>query len=139
MLQDYAVIIRGAHIRNFEINETGEALILRQKHLKNNGEIVFSNNENYTEINIQNERSIVRPGDIIMATQGPLSLIGNMYQYDLPMPAIAASSLIIIRPNDNPEELYSLLKAKYYHIKTMANYFAIIPGINISQIRELEI
>jgi hypothetical protein len=139
MLQDNAVTIPGANIRSLEITEIGEALILRQKHLKSNGEIVFSKNEEYTLINGQNERSLVQQGDIIMATQGSLSLIGNMYQYNLPMQAIAASPLIIIRPNVNPEELYSLLEAKYYHIKTMVQNFTNIPRININQINAIEL
>jgi hypothetical protein len=55
------------------------------------------------------------------------------------MQAIAASPLIIIRPNVNPEELYSLLEAKYYHIKTMVQNFTNIPRININQINAIEL
>jgi hypothetical protein len=139
MLQDNAEIIPGATIGNLEITAIGEVLILRQNHLKSNGEIVFSKNENCTEINRQNERSLVQRGDIIMATTGSLNSIGNMYQYNLPMKAIAASPLIIIRPNVNPEELYSLLQAKYYHIKTMVPTNAAMLRINNNQIREIEL
>jgi hypothetical protein len=141
MLQDYAVVIPGANI-SFELPEIEEVLILRQKHIKNNGELVLSTDENYTVINEQNERHLIQRGDIIMATGGPLTLIGNMYQYKLTMPAIAAFPLIIIRPNENPEELYNMLETRYYHIKTMipqpaAN--ARFSRINIRQIREMEL
>ena len=139
MLQNYAVIILGANIRGSELPENGEILILRQSQIKNNGELVLSTNEKYTEINAQNERHLIRRGDIIMATAGPLNLIGNMYQYKLPMRAIAAYPLIIIRPNENPEELYSRLEARYYHIKTMVTPTAAMPRISNRQIREMEL
>lgn len=139
MLQDYAVIIPGANIRSSELRENGEVLILRQSHIKSTGELVLSSNENYTEINAQNERYLIQRGDIIMATAGHLHLIGNMYQFNLPMQAIAASPLIIIRPNGNPEKLYNMLEARYYHIKTIVRPTAAMPRISISQIREIEL
>ena len=139
MLENYAVIIQGAAIRSSEFTENGEALILRQSHIKNNGELVFSSKEIYTEINEQNKRYLIQKGDIIMATTGPLSLIGNMFQYKLPMKAIVAGPLIIIKPNENPEGLYNRLKDKYYHIKTMVSPIAGMPRITIRQIRELEL
>jgi hypothetical protein len=139
MLQDYAVIIQGAAIRSSEFTENREALILRQSHIKNNGELVFSTDENYIEINEQNIRYLIQEGDIIMATTGPLNIIGNMFQYKLSMKAIVAGPLIIIRPNENPEGLYNRLKDKYYHIKTMVTLVGVLPRINIRQIRELEI
>lgn len=139
MLQDYAVIIQGAAIRSSEFTENREALILRQSHIKNNGEIVFSTDENFIEINEQNKRYLIQEGDIIMATTGPLNIIGNMFQYKLSMQAIVSSLLIIIRPNENPEGLYNRLKDKYYHIKTMVSPIAGMPRITIRQIRELEL
>jgi hypothetical protein len=139
MLKDYAVIIQGAFIRSSEFTENGEVLILRQKHIKNNGDLFFSSNEIYTEINEQNNRYLIQEGDIIMATSGPLSIIGNMFQYKLPMKAIVASPLIIIRPKENPEELYNKLKNKYYHIKTMVEIVGVIPRIYTRQLRELEL
>lgn len=74
-----------------------------------------------------------------MATTGPLNIIGNMFQYKLPMKAIVAGPLIIIRPNENPEGLYNRLKDKYYHIKTMVSPIAGMTRITIRQIRELEL
>lgn len=139
MLENYAVIIQGAAIRSSEFTENREALILRQSNIKNNGELVFSSDEKYTEINEQNKRYLIQEGDIIMATTGPLNIIGNMFQYKLPMKAIVAGPLIIIRPNENPEGLYNRLKDKYYHIKTMVSPIAGMPRITIRQIRELEL
>jgi len=139
MLQDYAEIIQGVSIRSSELTENGDILIIRQSHIKNNGELVFSTDENYIEINEQNKRYLIQEGDIIMATTGPLIIIGNMFQYKLPMKAIVAGPLIIIRPNENPEGLYNRLKDKYYHIKSMVTLVGVIPRINIRQIRELDI
>ncbi len=139
MLADYATIILGTSTRNSEFTEKGDVLILRLKHFKNNEELVFSSNENYTEINEQNKRYLIQEGDIIMAITGSLSLIGNMFQYKLPMKAIISGSLIIIRPKKNPDELYNMLKNKYYHIKTMVTIGGVIPRISTSQIRELEL
>jgi hypothetical protein len=139
MLQEYAVIIQAAPIKSSEFTENGEALILRQSHIKNNGELVFSTDENYIEINEQNKRYLIQEGDIIMATTGPLNIIGNMFQYKLSMQAIVSSPLIIIRPNENPEGLYNRLKDKYYHIKTMVSPIAGMTRITIRQIRELEL
>lgn len=139
MLGDYATIILGTSTRNSEFTEKGDVLILRLKHFKNNEELVFSSNENYTEINEKNKRYLIQEGDIIMAITGSLSLIGNMFQYKLPMKAIISGSLIIIRPKKNPDELYNMLKNKYYHIKTMVTIGGVIPRINTSQIRELEL
>ena len=139
MLKDYAVIIQGAVIRSSEFTENGEVLILKQSHIKNNGELVLSSNEIYTKINEQNKRYLIQKGDIIMATTGPISIIGNLFQYKLPMKAIVAFPLIIIRPNENPKELYHMLKNRYYHIKTMVNPVAAIPRINTRQIREIEL
>lgn len=139
MLEDYAFIIQGAVIRSSEFTENGEVLILKQSHIKNNGELVLSSNEIYTKINEQNKRYLIQEGDIIMATTGPLNIIGNMFQYKLPMKAIVAGPLIIIRPKGNPEELYNKIKDKYYHIKTMVTPVAAIPRINIRQIQEIEL
>ena len=139
MLENYAVIIQGAAIRSSEFTENREALILRQSHIKNNEELVFSTDENYIEINEQNKRYLIQEGDIIMATTGPLNIIGNMFQYKLSMQAIVSSPLIIIRPNENPEGLYNRLKDKYYHIKTMVSSIAGMTRITIRQIRELEL
>jgi len=140
MLENYALIIQGAPIRNSELKEeNGQVLILRQSHLKNNGELVFSSNEIYTEINEQNKRYLIQEGDILMATTGPLNIIGNMFQYKLPMIAIVAGPMIIIRPKENHEELYNMLKSKYYHIKTMVTLVGVTPRINKRQIREMEV
>jgi hypothetical protein len=63
----------------------------------------------------------------------------KLFQYKLPMKAIVAYPLIIIRPIKNQEELYNKLKNKYYHIKTMVEIFGVIPRIYTRQIRELEL
>ena len=139
MLENYAVIIQGATIKSSEFTKNGEVLILRQSHIKNNGELLLSSNEIYTEINEQYKRYLIQEGDIIMATTGPLNIIGNMFQYKLPMKAIVAGPLIIIRPKGNPEELYNILKDRYYHIKTMVTLVGVIPRISSRQIRELEL
>ncbi len=139
MLQNYAVIIQGANLRNSELTGNGDALILKQSHIKYNGELVLSSNEIFTEINEQNQRYLIQEGDIIMATTGSLSIIGNMFQYNLPMKAIASSHLTIIRPNVNHYELYNKLRERYYHIKTMATQGAYMNKVYTRQIRELEI
>jgi hypothetical protein len=74
-----------------------------------------------------------------MVIDGSLDRIGNMYQYNLPFDAIANGPLLVIRPNESPEELYNLLKNRYYFIKTLATTNTNIPKVNIQQLRELEL
>jgi hypothetical protein len=139
-LQDYAEIIPGATLSRTQLQEHGEVLYLSARHLMNNDELTLSKNEKYTQINAQNERHLIRSGDIIIVNSGNLKFIGNMFLYTLPFQAIASSSLTILRPNGNPQELYSLLERRYYHIKTMAaTNNGIISRISRSQICEIEL
>jgi hypothetical protein len=139
MLQNHAELFPGRIGGNREISENGDILVLRLGNLKNNGELTLSHDEKFAQLDRINPRQIIQKGDILMVIQGPLERIGNMYQFNLPYYAIAKDSLLVIRPNESPEELYNLLKNRYYFIKTLATTNTIIPRVTIQQLRELEL
>ena len=131
-LKEIATIKSGKHFA--KDTEVGDCLLIRPKNISTNNELILKDE---TFIKCDDDTHLLENGDIVMNITGSVDNIGNFYVYNLPIPAIASESIVVIKSDD--KEIVEKLKKAYYKIKTLVSGGTAIPKIFIKDLENLEV
>jgi type I restriction enzyme M protein len=135
-------ISRGSSISSEKLKDEGEFLYLTGRNIKN-GELILKDRDKFIDFSIDDkkkfEKSILKPGDIIITTLWDNKKI---YQYKkTDYPSISSGNQIILRTNVND------YLSKYFKIEEFYNQFendckivskGIIPSLSLKNFLEIE-
>jgi hypothetical protein len=136
-------ISRGSSISSEKLKDEGEFLYLTGRNIKN-GELILKDGDKFIDFSIEDkkkfEKSILKPGDIIITTLWDNKKI---YQYKkIDPPSVSSGNQIILRTNVND------YLSKYFKIEEFYNQFendckivckGIIPSLCLKNFLEIEI
>ena len=136
-------IFRGSSIPSEKLKDEGEILYLTGKNIKN-GELILKDGDKYLDFSDEEinkyEKSILKPGDIIITTLWDNKKIYQFKETD--PPSLSSGNQIILRTKEND------YLSRYFKIEDFYNQFendcqivstGIIPSLSLKQFLEIEI
>ena len=136
-------IFRGSSIPSEKLKDEGEILYLTGKNIKN-GELILKDGDKYLDFSDEEinkyEKSILKPGDIIITTLWDNKKIYQFKETD--PPSLSSGNQIILRTKEND------YLSRYFKIEEFYNQFendcqivstGIIPSLSLKQFLEIEI